>query len=145
MRATPRCSSSVLWGSPMKPVAIVGAGITGLTAAFYLRQRGIPVIVYESSDRAGGMIHSTSRDGFLTELGPNTIMSNSPAVPRLVRDLALESRRVLPSADAATRYIVRNGRLVCVPQSLPGAIGTGLLSFSAKIRVLREPFIGRSA
>ena len=41
---------------PMKPVAIVGAGITGLTAAFYLQQRGIPVVVFEASDRTGGMI-----------------------------------------------------------------------------------------
>ena len=129
----------------MKPVAIVGAGITGLTAAFYLQQRGIPVVVYEASSRTGGMIQTTSHGGFLAELGPNTIMTNSVAVPRLMKDLGLESRRVLPSATATTRYIVRNGRLVRVPQSLPGAIGTALLSLSAKLRVLGEPFIPKSS
>lgn len=129
----------------MKPVAIVGAGITGLTAAFYLQQRGIPVVVYEAAERTGGMIQSSSHEGFLTELGPNTVMTNSVAVPRLIRDLDLESRRVLPSASATTRYIVRHGQPVRVPQSLPGAIATELLSLTAKLRVLAEPFIGKSS
>ena len=53
----------------MSPVAIVGAGITGLTAAFYLQQRGVPVVLYEASGRTGGMIHTRVQDGFLTELG----------------------------------------------------------------------------
>jgi oxygen-dependent protoporphyrinogen oxidase len=129
----------------MTPVAIVGAGITGLTAAFYLQKRGIPVVLYEASNRSGGMVHSTSHGGFLTELGPNTIMTNSVAVPRLIRDLGLESRRLLPSSSATTRYIVRNGRPVRVPQSLPGAIATNLLSLSAKLRVLGEPFFAKTA
>jgi protoporphyrinogen/coproporphyrinogen III oxidase len=128
-----------------KPVAIVGAGITGLTAAFYLQQRGIQVALYEASERTGGMIQSSTHGGFLTELGPNTIMTNSVEVPRLVRDLGLESRRVLPSPSATTRYIVRDGQPVRVPQSLSGAIGTGLLSLRAKLRVLAEPFIARSS
>ena len=42
----------------MKSVAIIGAGITGLTAAFYLKARGIPVTLYEASDRVGGAIQS---------------------------------------------------------------------------------------
>jgi oxygen-dependent protoporphyrinogen oxidase len=128
----------------MKPVAIVGAGISGLTAAFYLQKRGVPVVVYEASSRPGGMIDTVSNGGFLAELGPNTIMTNSVAVPRLVKDLGLESRRLLPSASATTRYIVRNGRPVKVPMSLAGAIGTGLLSLGGKLRVLGEPFIGKA-
>ena len=129
----------------MKPVAIVGAGITGLTAGFYLEQRGIPVVLYESSGRTGGMVYSSRQSGFLTELGPNTIMTNSVAVPRLIRDLGLESRRVLPSEAAKTRYIVRDGCLVRVPQSFAAAVTTSLLSTGGKLRVLAEPFIARSA
>jgi len=129
----------------MTPVAIVGAGISGLTAAFYLQQRGVPVVVYEASNRAGGMIYSASHGGYLTEDGPNTIMTGSAAVPRLIRDLGLESRRMVPSPAAETRYIVRDGRPVRLPQSLPGAIGTGILSLSAKLRVLGEPFVPKAA
>jgi oxygen-dependent protoporphyrinogen oxidase len=133
-------------GNPRtKPVAVIGAGITGLTAGFYLKQRGFPVVIYEASDRTGGMIQTSSYGGFLAELGPNTIMTNSVAVPRIIKDLGLESRRLLPSANAATRYIARNGRPVPVPQSVVSAIGTGLLSLRAKLRVLGEPFVAQSS
>jgi oxygen-dependent protoporphyrinogen oxidase len=129
----------------MKPVAIAGAGISGLTAAFYLRQRGIPVVVYEASGRCGGMIQTTTRGGFLSESGPNTIMTNSAAVPALIRDLDLESRRLLPTSSGSIRYIVRDGEPVRVPDSPLGAIGTRLLSAGAKLRVLGEPFIARGS
>src|SRR5690349_1089188 len=129
----------------MKPVAIVGAGISGLTAGFYLQQRGIPVVVYEASPRAGGMIDTRSENGYLTEYGPNTVMTNSVAVPALVRDLGLESRRLLPSASSETRYIVRDGKLVPLPASLPAAVSTQLLSLSAKLRLLGEPFMAKAS
>lgn len=129
----------------MNPVAIVGAGISGLTAGFYLQQRGIPVTIFEASDHAGGMIRTSSNDGYLVEYGPNTIMTNSVAIPTLIRDLDLQSRRLIPSAAAEKRYIVRNGKPVALPNSPASAVNTPLLSFGNKLRVLGEPFIGKSS
>ena len=63
----------------MKPVAVIGAGITGLTAAFYLQRKGIPVTVYEATDRVGGVIQSLRQDGYLAEFGPNTDPGNLAA------------------------------------------------------------------
>ena len=74
---------------PMKPVAIIGAGITGLTAAFYLKRGGVPVTVYEAGGRAGGVIQSLRKDGFLAEFGPNTILETSPKIAQLIRDAGL--------------------------------------------------------
>ena len=71
----------------MKSVAIIGAGITGLTAAFYLKRQGIPVVVYDAAGRAGGVIQSVRRDGFLAECGPNTLLETSPKIAQLIRDL----------------------------------------------------------
>ncbi|HTV75804.1 MAG TPA: FAD-dependent oxidoreductase, partial [Candidatus Baltobacteraceae bacterium] len=61
----------------MKSVAIIGAGITGLTAAFYLKRKNVPVTVYEAGGRVGGVIQSIRKDGFLAEFGPNTILETS--------------------------------------------------------------------
>src|SRR3989442_15800092 len=77
----------------MQPVAIIGAGITGLTAAFYLQRKGIHVTVYEASGRVGGVIQSLRQDGYLAEFGPNTLLETSPKIAQLVRDAGLESRR----------------------------------------------------
>lgn len=124
-----------------KPVAILGAGITGLTAAFYLKRAGIPVVVYECSNRAGGAIQSTREDGYLAESGPNTILETSPRIAQLIRDAGLESRRMGASSAPETRYLVRYGRAIALPESPLGFLRTDLFSWKAKLALLREPFL----
>jgi oxygen-dependent protoporphyrinogen oxidase len=128
----------------MKPVAIIGGGITGLTAAYTLKQRGASVILLEASDRMGGVIQSVRRDGYLAEFGPNSILETSPIISNLLRDLGLESRRVYSSPAAEKRYVVRNQRPVEIPTSPAGFLTTPLFSLPAKLRVLAEPFIRRA-
>src|SRR5215471_8174506 len=91
----------------MPSVAIIGAGITGLTAAFYLQRKGIPVAVYEAGSRVGGVIQSLRQNGYLAEFGPNTILETSPKIKQLVQDAGLESRRLDPDPKAGNRYVVR--------------------------------------
>lgn len=130
--------------SPPRPsVAIIGAGITGLTAAFRLRRTGIPVTVYEGSDRPGGVIRSAREKGFLAEGGPNTILETSPLITELVRDAGLGSRRLDPAPGSDARYLVRAGRPVALPASPAGFLTTPLFSASAKFAVLREPFLAK--
>jgi oxygen-dependent protoporphyrinogen oxidase len=125
----------------MKSVAIIGAGITGLTAAFNLKRQGVPVTVYEAGGRAGGVIQSIRKDGFLAEFGPNTILETSPKIAQLVRDAGLEARKLNTDPKAEARYVVRYGRPIEMPGKPLGFFTTPLFTAKAKLAVLREPFI----
>jgi protoporphyrinogen/coproporphyrinogen III oxidase len=127
-------------GGDTRSVAVVGAGITGLVAAYELRRRGVNVTLYEASGHTGGAIRTTHADGFLAEHGPNSFVT-SAAVDALLQQLDLQDDVVEASPGANRRYVVRNGALKPFPLSPPSMLTTGLLSFKAKMRVLLEPLV----
>ncbi|MBM3839381.1 MAG: protoporphyrinogen oxidase [Verrucomicrobia bacterium] len=128
----------------MKSIAIIGGGITGLTAAFRLGQKNIPTTLYEAGPRAGGVISTVRREGYLAESGPNSILETSPLITALVRDLGLEPRRLNPAPAAKKRYVVRGGQPIALPQSPLGFFTTPLFSVGAKLGLLAEPFVPRA-
>jgi protoporphyrinogen/coproporphyrinogen III oxidase len=125
----------------MKSVAIIGAGVTGLAAAFYLQRKGFAVTVYEGSDRVGGVIQSLQADGYIAEFGPNTILETSPRIGQLIQDAGLASRRLDPDPKAEARYVVRYQQPIAMPGSPLGFLTTKLFTPKAKLAVLREPFV----
>ncbi len=126
-------------------VAILGGGISGLTAALALKQRGHRVALLEASDAPGGCIRTWSQDGFLFELGPNTVIDNAPQVAELCRAADVEADRLIAQPAAKKRFVVKRGGLVPLPGGPIGFLKTPLFSLRAKLRLLREPFIGRPA
>lgn len=123
-----------------RSVAVVGAGITGLVAAYELRRRGVNVSLYEASDHAGGVIRTTHADGFVAEHGPNSFVTSAP-VNALLAQLDLEGDVVEANTQANKRFVVRRGRLESFPLSPPAMLSTGLFSLRAKLRVLLEPLV----
>jgi protoporphyrinogen/coproporphyrinogen III oxidase len=125
----------------MAAVAIVGAGIAGLTAAYRLKRRGIRVVVYESGERPGGVVRTERRDGYLADLGPTSMAVPAPPVTGLLAELGLQGSLVPASPAARHRYVVRRGKLLPLPQSPPELLTTRLLSNAAKLAVFGEPLV----
>ena len=127
----------------MASVAVIGAGLTGLSAAYALKQRGVRVAVYEALDRIGGVVKTERRGGYLAELGPNSMSTPSPPVAGLLRDLGLESSLVSTAPTARDRFVVRRGKLVRLPLSPSELLTSRLLSNTAKLAVFGEPLVER--
>jgi oxygen-dependent protoporphyrinogen oxidase len=128
----------------MAAVAVIGAGVAGLTAAFRLKRRGIRVVVYEAGDRAGGVILTQRREGYLAELGPSSLAAPAPPVQALLGELGLQASLIAASPEARHRYIARKGKLLALPTSPPELLTTRLLSNSAKLAVFGEPLVDAS-
>jgi oxygen-dependent protoporphyrinogen oxidase len=120
-------------------VAVLGGGVTGLTAAWTLRQEGHEVCLLESSAGLGGAVRTEKSEGWLVERGPNALQE-SAEVGSILGDLGLGSERMVASAGAKNRYIVRKGELVALPtpSDVAGLISTPLLSFGSKLKVTSE-------
>jgi oxygen-dependent protoporphyrinogen oxidase len=124
-------------------VLVVGGGISGLTVAFYLARGGRRVAVLEASPRVGGSLETRTDGAWRFELGPNTVLENHESVTRLIREAGLDGEKVTASASAKRRFLWKAGRLHPLPSGPVGFLKTPLFPFSAKLRLLREPWIPR--
>src|SRR4029450_4100489 len=94
---------------------VIGAGLSGLAAAHALAGRGAEVVVLESAPHAGGVIRTERRDGFLLELGPNTVRPTAQLVS-LIEELGLSGEGGFADPSAA-RYGDFGGALYAVATS----------------------------
>ncbi len=120
---------------------VLGGGISGLSAAYYLQQKGFSTLLIEKTENPGGLVQSTTLKGFSLELGPNTVQMKSDELKGLINKLGLDSMIQYPSDQAKKRYILKNGSLTTLPASpLALLFGRDLLSFSDKLSIFRELF-----
>jgi len=128
--------------APEVAATVVGAGVAGLAAALELQRRLSDVVLIDASDRPGGVMRTDHIGGYVIERGPNTIQVKAPMAAFLAR-LGLE--RVLLRAQPASRLrsLYLDGRLVPVPSTALGLVGTPLFSLRGKLRLLAEPLLPR--
>ena len=125
--------------TPQK-VAIIGAGLTGLTTAFYLKKAGIPFCVFEKENRVGGVIQSVSENGFTYETGPNSGVISFPDTIELLAELASHCTLEIANPSAKKRLVWKGKKWHELPSGLWGGISTPLFSWRDKFRILGEPF-----
>ncbi len=126
-------------------IAIIGGGISGLTAAHLLVAAGHDVTLADDAAEPGGLMAGARVDGFLCERGPQAMLDGSDEVRALIAGAGLEARivRALPASRRRSVYV--GGQLRPFPASPPALLKTDLLSARGKLRLLREPFIRRRA
>lgn len=128
----------------MEEIIIVGAGITGLSTAYWLKKEGFEVKVLEATNEIGGNIKTEKHQNFVFDTGPNSGLETTPLIKQLVDELNLQDEFVYANKESNKRYILRNNVLHPLPMNPKDFITTKLFSTSGKLRVLLEPFIGKS-
>lgn len=126
----------------MRNIAIIGGGISGLAAGWYLKKGGCKVRIFEK-DRPGGVIRSVHLENTVLDLGPNSLRDKDGSLRSLINDLELEEQTLEVSESFKTRCIVRNGELQFLRPSPLSFLGSPILSLSGKLRLFSEPFRGR--
>ncbi|HEX7583483.1 MAG TPA: protoporphyrinogen oxidase [Prolixibacteraceae bacterium] len=121
-------------------IIIIGAGLTGLTMALYLKKAGIDFRIIEKSGKTGGVIQTVSEQGFVYETGPNTGVVSNPEMTELFEDLAGKCELEVADPSAKRRLIWKRGMWHALPSGLWSAINTPLFSWYDKFRILGEPF-----
>lgn len=135
-----------------RKVVIVGGGLTGLSAAFYIRKyykdKGCKpeIVILEKDKVLGGKIETLHRDGFVIEKGPDSFLARKTAMIDLAHELEIDHELVSTNPEAKKTYIVNQGRLHPMPSGLvlgvPTELGpflkTGLVSWRGKFRALMD-------
>ncbi|MGH9324075.1 MAG: protoporphyrinogen oxidase [Vicinamibacteria bacterium] len=133
----------------MRNVLVIGGGIAGLTVAYALGRRGVDVLLVEAEDRLGGLISTSSRDGFLLDGGPDAFLAAKPHARLLCEELGLGDELIPTNPDRRRVYVLHQGRLKALPEgfrlTVPTRYGpflsTSLFSWKGKLRMLLEPFV----
>lgn len=130
----------------MKKVVIIGGGISGLAAAFLLRQKAdekgedLSITVLEKEDVTGGKIRSIKSEGFLCEWGPNGFLDSKPQTLELCRTLGVSDRLLRSNDNARKRFIYSEGMLHRLPENALSFFSSRLISWPGKVRLSLEPF-----
>ncbi len=127
-------------------IAIIGGGVSGLSAAFDLAQAGLEFELFEAEDRLGGMLRTSHANGFVIEHGADSWIAQKPAAEELARELGLADEIIVSPAISASTAILRNGRLwplppgmrLFIPTDLAAAEGSPLFSEQTKRRLREE-------
>lgn len=124
-------------------IAVLGGGISGLTAAHALMCQGHEVVVLDRGATPGGRIRTERREGFLVEHGPNSMISPAPGAEGLIASLGLGGERIDKGSGVRHRYLVRDGRAHALPLDPLGFFSSGFFSLRGRLRMLAEPFVRR--
>ncbi len=122
-------------------IAILGGGITALSAAVELKSKGKEFILLEASAHCGGKIQSKIEGDFVLEKGPNTVLINNPETEDFLKKLELWDQLIYAHPEVIKkRAVLKNGRIEEIPSSIGSAFRSNLFGFNTLLSILSEPF-----
>ena len=115
----------------MSQVFILGGGISGLSAAYFLSRRGLPSTIIEAEPRLGGLIRTDVVERCRLEAGPDSYIAAKPAVTELSNEIPGLAGKIIGSNDTSRRvFLVKDGHLVPMPAGMvmmvPGDVQAAL-------------------
>jgi len=124
-------------------IAVIGGGISGLAAAYELSERRVPFVLFESSNRLGGLIRTDTIDGCTVDGGADSILITKPAALHLCEELGL-TPRLIATTPPRTAFVHARGHLHPLPS--PSVFGipltrAGIEEFSLLSRGARAHLI----
>jgi len=135
-------------------VAIIGGGITGLAAAFYLMKDAgetFDFTLFEQSERLGGKIQTVKRNGFIVERGPDSIVARKPAGVSFIKDVGLDKDLVGNSAGQSyvwhrdELHPIPGGAIMGIPTEIGPFINSKLFSIKGKARAAFDLVLPRQS
>ncbi|MGG3738081.1 protoporphyrinogen oxidase [Aeribacillus pallidus] len=139
-----------------KHIAIIGGGMTGLTAAYYLqkeiRNQQLPyeITLIEANYQLGGKIQTVRKDGFVIERGPDSFLARKISMSRLAQEVGMADQLV--NNATGTSYVLVNeqlhpipeGAVLGIPTHITPFVTSGLFSMTGKFRAALDVVIPRS-
>lgn len=132
----------------MKRVAIIGGGISGLTAAYDLMQGGFDCTLIESRPRLGGVVQTGKVRGCVVEDGPDSFLAQKPWAQKLICELGIEDQLIGSNDHLRKTFVLREGKMIPLPDGVhfvaPTKINpilkTRLFGWKTKAKMVREWF-----
>jgi oxygen-dependent protoporphyrinogen oxidase len=118
-------------------ILIAGAGISGLSLAFQLKKKGSPFLLLDSAAEAGGKIKTISRNGYVMDTGPNTLLADE-GILDFLSDAGLGGQIQLPADIGKNRFIFRDGRFHALAPNPLSLLMSPVISWKGKWRILQE-------
>lgn len=126
-------------------IAVIGTGLTGLSAALALQRKGYSVDLFDKQEHGGGVVTTVRHPDYLYELGPSTLQRGTPVLESVLKQCGLLNELVMSAPAARNRFVIRNGKTVAIPRSPLSFPFSRWLSLKGKLRLLCEPFIRKGA
>ncbi len=127
-----------------RKITILGAGISGMATAYWLSKEGFEVTILEAKSEPGGAMETVKENQFLIDFGPNSGLETTPLISKLAEEVGIRDEMIYANEEGDKRYILRDNTLHALPMGPVSLFKSNLFSTKGKLRIMCEPFIGKS-